>query len=85
MPQTVRPHGLMPQTVRPHGLMPQTVRPHGLMPQDTWQLPPLEETEGQWLAWEAKGRDRLSFINGKASSLFAPLTMVGGRRAEANQ
>ncbi|KAI4825321.1 hypothetical protein KUCAC02_021007 [Chaenocephalus aceratus] len=29
------------------------------------ELPPLEETEGQWLAWEAKGRDNISFINGK--------------------
>ncbi|KAK1874943.1 Septin-7, partial [Dissostichus eleginoides] len=27
------------------------------------ELPPLEETEGQWLAWEAKGRDNISFIN----------------------
>ncbi|GLD67125.1 septin-7-like protein [Lates japonicus] len=29
------------------------------------ELPPLEETGGQWLAWDAKGRDCLSFINGK--------------------
>lgn len=40
------------------------------------ELPPLEETGGQWLAWEAEGRDRLSFINGKVSSLFTPLMMI---------
>lgn len=40
------------------------------------ELPPLEETGGQWLAWDAKGRDCLSFINGKVSSLFAPLMMI---------
>lgn len=37
------------------------------------ELPPLEETGGQWLALEAKGqRDCLSFINGKVSSSFTP-------------
>lgn len=35
------------------------------------ELPPLEETGGQWLAFEAKGlRDRISFINGKVSLLI---------------
>lgn len=40
------------------------------------ELPPLEETGGQWLALDAKGQDCLSFINGKVSSLFAPLMMI---------
>lgn len=40
------------------------------------EFPPLEETGGQWLALEAKGRDCLSFINGKVSSSFAPLMMI---------
>lgn len=40
------------------------------------ELPPLEETGGQWLALEAKGLDCLSFINGKVTSSFAPLMMI---------
>lgn len=50
------------------------------------ELPPVEETGGQWLAVEAKGKqDRFSFINGKASSLFAPLMMIEWRLAKTEQ
>ncbi|XP_037622197.1 septin-7-like isoform X2 [Sebastes umbrosus] len=37
--------------------------PWGVAEEGIFELPPLEETEGQWLAWDAKGRDFLSFIN----------------------
>lgn len=37
------------------------------------ELPPVEATGGHWLAVEAEGKqDCFSFINGKASSFFAP-------------
>lgn len=39
------------------------------------ELPPLEETGGQWLAVEAEGRDCLSFINGKVT-MFTLLMMA---------
>ncbi|TNN00110.1 hypothetical protein fugu_011356 [Takifugu bimaculatus] len=46
------------------------------------ELPPVEETGGQWLAVEAKGKqDGFSFINGKASSILAPLMMSEWQRA----
>lgn len=39
------------------------------------ELPPLEETGGQWLAVEAEGQDCLSFINGKVT-MFTLLMMA---------
>lgn len=50
------------------------------------ELPPVEETGGQWLAVEAKGKqDCFSFINGKVSSLFAPLMMIEWQLANTEQ
>lgn len=58
----------------PHWAQTVTEKPY---PSPPSELPPLEETRGHWLALEAKGlRDCLSFINGKVSSLFAPLMMT---------
>lgn len=58
----------------PHWAQAVTEKPY---PSPPSELPPLEETGGQWIALEAKGlRDCLSFINGKVSSLFVPLMMI---------
>ncbi|XP_023811273.1 septin-7-like isoform X4 [Oryzias latipes] len=37
--------------------------PWGVAEEGIFELPPLEESGGQWLAWNAKGQDSPSFIN----------------------